>query len=116
MDAASARRDHRSARSKLNILLRELSDDESEAENDSDGDIGIRTRATNDPKDSAMDKPWLKKFNEYLREMEDIGSNSIVRWWRVSEMYSDHPLSLIVCDSSTQIVILCGHRLHSTTS
>jgi len=62
--------------------MRELSDDESGAETGSDNDAERDEQAICDPKDA--EKPWLKEFNGYLRDIEDLGSQSIVRWWGVS--------------------------------
>lgn len=64
-----------------------LSDDDSEPDHEDDeGDSGHRTRTpaadANDP-----DRPWLKDFRNYLRETEDIGNLSIVRWWGVSMFF-----------------------------
>ncbi len=73
---STALRDHQSARSRLNELMRELSDDESGAESGSDDD------ATSNPKD--VEKPWLKEFNAYLHGTEDLGGRSIVQWWGMS--------------------------------
>lgn len=62
--------------------MRELSDDESGAETGSDNDAERDEQAICDPKDA--EKPWLKEFNGYLRDIEDLGSQSIVQWWGVS--------------------------------
>ena len=77
-----ATHDHRSARSRLNELIRELSDDESEAEMGSDDNAEGGMRAMNNLKDA--EKPWLKEFNGYLHDIEDLRGRSIVQWWGVS--------------------------------
>jgi hypothetical protein len=66
--------------------MRELSDDESGAETGSDDNYGGVRQATSDLKD--VEKPWLKEFNAYLHDMEDLGGQSIVRWWGVSTIFT----------------------------
>ena len=53
--------------------MQELSDDKSGAETSSDDDT---ERATNNLKDA--EKPWLKGFNSYLYDVEDLRGQSIV--------------------------------------
>ena len=53
--------------------MRELSDDESGAETGSDDNT---ERVTNNLKDAK--KPWLKEFNGYLHDVEDLEGQSIV--------------------------------------
>jgi len=63
--------------------MRELSDDKSGTETGSDDDAGRGRQATSNPKEA--EKPWLKEFNGYLCDIEDLGGWSIVRWWRCAE-------------------------------
>ena len=60
--------------------MRELSDDESAAEPGSDDNAASNSK---DP-----EKPWLKEFNAYLHDMEDLGGRSIVQWWGVSTIFT----------------------------
>jgi hypothetical protein len=73
--------------------MRELSDDKSGAETGSDDNT---ERATSDPKD--VEKPWLKEFNGYLHDIEDLGGWSIVRWWGVSTVLT--PIALAINSAS----------------
>jgi len=56
--------------------MQELSDNESSTETGSDDDAGGGRQATSDPKEA--EKPWLKEFNGYLHDIEDLGGQSIV--------------------------------------
>ena len=77
-----ALRNHWSAQSRLNELMWELSDDKSGTETGSDDDARRRRWAMSNPKEA--EKPWLKEFNGYLCDVEDLGGQSIVWWWGVS--------------------------------
>ena len=68
----------------LNELMQELSDDESGAETGTDDNAERSMWAPSAPKDA--EKPWLKEFNGYLYDVEDLGGWSIVWWWGVSAL------------------------------
>jgi hypothetical protein len=82
--------------------MRELSDDESGAETGSDDNAERGMRATSDLKDA--EKPWLKEFNGYLRDIDDLGGRSIVRWWGVSTILT--PVAMAI-NSVLQLNATC---------
>lgn len=93
--------------------MRELSDDESGAETGSDNNFGGGRQAISDLKD--VEKPWLKEFNAYLRDIEDLGGRTVVQWWGVSIVIFALLVNLksinsviTPCFSLTQVTILCG--------
>ncbi|KAG6834676.1 hypothetical protein H0H93_008099, partial [Arthromyces matolae] len=61
---------HHSKRSKLNGLLRELSDDEDDV-----GSLPTPSVPVN------QEKPWLEGFKKYLHSTDVLGDLTIVRWW-----------------------------------
>ncbi|EIW62610.1 hATC-domain-containing protein, partial [Trametes versicolor FP-101664 SS1] len=69
---ASGRRWAGSSR-KLGTLLREVSDDESSGDEDSNG-------AASDADEDAG-KPWRADFQGYLRSRDSLGTLAIVEWW-----------------------------------
>ena len=59
---------------KLNVLLRELSDDEEMT-------TGAATGVPEDPK-----RPWLWDFRSYLDAIEQVPDGcSTIKWWGVSD-------------------------------
>ncbi|KAG6863119.1 hypothetical protein C0993_012789 [Termitomyces sp. T159_Od127] len=73
----------------LNVLLRELSDDE----NDEDmfNDVSSpRKHGSNFTEDSH--RPWLQYFDEYMNLEEKVPDNlSTIKWWGVSYLSSLEP-------------------------
>jgi hypothetical protein len=64
----------RKTNKKLNVLLRELSDDEEITADDG-------TSAPEDPK-----RPWLMDFRKYLDVVEQVPDGcSAIGWWGVSD-------------------------------
>ena len=72
------------ARCKVGILIRELSDDDDDYENDensdNDGDNMILSPSSMQG-DSAA--PWHKDFDGYLYSKDRLGEMSIIEWWGV---------------------------------
>lgn len=74
--ASEIPREHKSARSKVNKLLRELSDDEDLT------DAALTSSSTH------PGKPWLRDFNGYLNSTDILGEMTIVKWWGVRMLYN----------------------------
>jgi hAT family C-terminal dimerisation region len=89
MLAPKQRRTGRSATRKVGTLIRELSDDEDEIDEDT------LNLAPNE-----LHAPWLKDFHGYLNSKDQLGSMSVIEWWGVSIScyFSNqrHPTSLIM--------------------
>ena len=71
---APRRRTGKSATRKLGILIRELSDDEDDADSSPASPIV--------PED--LRAPWQNDFNGYLNSKDQLGNMTITEWWSVS--------------------------------
>ena len=72
---APRRRTGKSATRKLGILIRELSDDEDDADSSPAASPIV-------PED--LRAPWQKDFNGYLNSKDQLGNMTIMEWWGVS--------------------------------
>ena len=69
----------RGSKTKVMQLLRELSDDEMEEDNDDD-ELPSAIGTPVDPQ-----KSWFKDFNYYINMFDQLAENqTIVQWWGVS--------------------------------
>jgi hypothetical protein len=94
-------------KSKLNNLLRELSDDD-----DNDGADTAHPSVLEDPK-----RPWLKDFQAYLDTTEYVPDGwTTTVWWGVSDSERDiSAIRLTSLQSSMLIAIQSGLPWHWTT-
>ena len=92
----------------MNELIRELSDDDA----NSDDDVSDAP----EPTDVDLDKPWFKEFRQYLKvPKEELGNLSIVQWWGVSTIFLQLIPPYILALRSMPRDILYGHLLHVIT-
>lgn len=87
--------------SKISKLLRELSSDE--GEDDEEDEI-------------ANQSPWLKEFNLYLNSGHSCPPGmSIIQWWGVSGFFQSHYSVVLILHRSMPNSILSGLHLLVTT-
>jgi hypothetical protein len=84
---AQPRRTGKSAIRKVNVLIRELSDDDDDDENMESNPVPSTT-------------PWRKEFNGYLYSKDQLGDMSIVEWWGVRKVLS---MLLIYCADNLKV-------------
>jgi hypothetical protein len=90
----------RPGKSKISVLLRELSEDE----DTDDAGAGPMT-----PEDLA--KPWLRDFRAYLDVVEHIPDGwTAIKWWGVSDSRCNTPVYKLIIISIMPIAIQCGHH------
>jgi hypothetical protein len=84
---------------KINVLLRELSDDE-------DAEVDVGPTVPEDPK-----RPWMRDFHAYIDVHEQVPDGwTTIKWWGVSvhniQVYEELMLSH---SSMLTVIILHGH-------